>query len=378
MLNPIQARKVTSGRRWGRRLPAAVACAVAASASVSAETAGAGEEAASSPVLSADPTEALGALPAATARTAPSFYFENDGTFLRPNDHTDRHYTSGQGASVAWRGAGRGIADGLGLPAENRTALGLVVAQQMFTPDNVDEPPRPGDRPYGGYLYLGGFWQREHREVFDHVQLDLGVVGPSSLAEQTQEAVHAFSYADDPDWSRQLRDEVQVNLTLRRKWRLDLGETTLAGRPIGWQLIPRAELDVGTTYRRVGAGALVRAGYRLPDDFGPGRLVDLASETSDGYAERKSGLSTYVFGQAVARYVEWNTFLDGSYGRNPSPAVSKEPWVGEFSGGFAVEWKRHRMHARLAYMQTYSTPTFELQGRGNTVGSLALRVILSY
>jgi len=378
MLNPILDREIHTARRGRRVLPAAIACAVASSVALApAQTPGpdgGGVSPVDSPVL----LDGLSAEAAATARVAPSFYFENDGTFLRPNDHTDRHYTSGQGASVAWRGAGRGIADGLGLPAGDRTALGLVLAQQMFTPDDIDEPPRPGDRPYGGYLYLGGFWQREHREVFDQVQLDLGVVGPSSLAEQAQEAVHALSYAEDPDWSRQLRDEVQVNLTLRRKWRFDLGETALAGRPIDWQLIPRAELDVGTTYRRVAAGALIRAGCRLPDDFGPGRITDLASETSDDFVDRQTGVSAYVFGQAVARYVEWDTFLDGSYGRNPSPSVSKQPWVGEFSGGFAVEWKRHRMHARLAYMQTFSTPTFEMQGRGDTVGSLALRVILSY
>ncbi|MEE9404284.1 MAG: lipid A deacylase LpxR family protein [Algisphaera sp.] len=304
---------------------------------------------------------------------APSFYFENDGTFMRPNDHTDRHYTSGQGVSVAWRGAGRKWAQSLGIKADG-TAMGLVLAQQMFTPDDIELTPAPGDRPYAGYLFAGGFWQRQWGGVFDHVQLDLGVVGPSSLAEETQEAIHAFSYAPDPDWDTQLRDELAVNLTLRRKWRLDLGESSLGGRPMTLQLIPRVEADLGTVYRRVGAGVMLRYGYHLPNDFGPGRMLDLASEINRPFEGRAAGLSTYVFGRALGRYVDWNTFLDGSNARNPSPSVERIAWVGEFSGGFAVEWKRYNLHTRLAYMQTYTTREFETQGSENTVGSLALRV----
>lgn len=307
-----------------------------------------------------------------------SFYFENDGTFARPNDNTDRHYTSGQGASVAWRGGGRGIADALGLSTQNRTATGLVLAQQIFTPDNISLPREDDDRPYAGYLFLGGFWQRQDNNLLDHVQIDVGVVGPSSLAEQTQEVVHDVFGAEDPDWSGQLGDELQVNLTLRRKWRVDLGESTAGGFPVKWQLIPRLETDLGTTYRRAAAGGVLRVGYQLVDDFGPGGLTDLASETSDDFANIQSGVSVFVFGEAVVRYVEWNTFLDGSNSRDPSLSVSSQPWVGEFGGGFGVEWKRGRVHSRLGYTQTYSTREFETQNGGNTVGSIALRIAVEF
>ncbi len=307
-----------------------------------------------------------------------SFYFENDGTFVRPNENTDRHYTSGQGVSVAWQGGGRGIADALGLSAANRTATGLVLAQQIFTPDNIFLPREDDDRPYAGYLFLGGFWQRQDSNLLDHVQIDVGVVGPSSLAEQTQEVVHDIFDADDPDWSGQLGDELQVNITLRRKWRVDLGESTVGGYPLEWQLIPRLETDLGTTYRRAAAGGVLRMGYQLANDFGPGGLTDLASETSNDFASVQSGLSVFVFGEAVVRYVEWNTFLDGSNGRDPSLSVSSQPWVGEFGGGFGVEWKRGRVHGRLGYTQTYSTREFETQNGGNTIGSIALRLAVDF
>ncbi len=306
-----------------------------------------------------------------------TFYFDNDGTFVRPNDNTDRHYTSGQGFSLAWRGAGTGFEDALGL-APAKTAAGLVVAQQIFTPDNIDQPPEPGDRPYAGFLFVGGFWQREKSDVLDHVQLDVGVVGPSSQAEFVQESIHDLFDAPDPDYDDQLEDELQVNLILRRKWRVGLGETVLAGQPIGWQLIPRVDLELGTTFRRASAGGLLRVGYQLPDDFGPGRLTDVASETTLTFEGRDTGLSVYLFGGAVARYVEFNTLLDGSFSRDPSLSVERIPLVGEFSGGFGLEWKRHGLQVRLAYQQTYFTREFETQDGENTVGSIALRLIYGF
>lgn len=364
MLNTRTMQSSVLRMRWARGAAALLAATLACTATGEA--------------FEVDVAAPLGEPGSVVAGPSRSFYFENDGTFVRPNDNTDRHYTSGQGFSVAWRGAGRGIADRLGLPASDRTAMGVLFAQQLFTPDNIAQPREADDRPFAGYLYVGGFWQRQRNDVFDHVQVDVGVVGPSSLGEQVQELVHEFTDADDPDWDGQLGDEFQFNLTLRRKWRFDLGQTSLAGRQIDWQLIPRAELDVGTTYRRAAVGGLVRVGYRMPDDFGPGRLLDLASETSDFLADRDTGLSTYVFGQAVGRYVEWNTFLDGSNSRDPSLSVSREPFVSELSAGFAVEWKRHGVHTRVAYLQTVSSREFETQDGGNTVGSIAARVILSY
>ena len=317
------------------------------------------------------------AAPAAPRPTL-SLYFENDGSFVRPNGATDRHYTSGEGFSVGWRGAGRGLVDRLGLPPETGTALGLVLAQQIFTPDNIGLPADPDDRSYAGYLYLGGFWQIQQDNVFDHVQLDLGVIGPSSLAELAQESVHDFFDEPDPDFSDQLDDEATVNLTLRRRWRLDVGSSQLGSRRLDWQLIPRVETDLGTVYRRVSAGALVRVGFNLPDDFGPARMLDLGSEINEPFGGRPSGISTYVFGQAVGRYVGFNAFLDGGRERDPDRTVDRIPWLGEFSAGFAVEWKRHNLSWRVAYTQTLTTREFEAQDGADTVGAIALRLIYEF
>jgi hypothetical protein len=248
----------------------------------------------------------------------------------------------------------------------------------MYTPDNIDEPPAPDDRFYAGYLYLGGFWQRQHGDAFDHVQLDVGVVGPSSGAEAVQEWVHDVSDVQDPDWSDQLEDELVVNLTYRRKWRLDVGspasENGYALDELHWQAIPEVGFDVGSVYRRAHAGVTLRGGVNLPDDFGPTRLTDIGS--SAGRSVR--GVSGYGFVQAVGRVVEWNTFIDGSNTRDPSPSLDAEPLVAEVGVGFAIEWRRGNWVAGINYRVAYLSDEFEEQTTTDFLGSASVRVLYEW
>ena len=312
-------------------------------------------------------------------RLGPSFtiFYENDGSFLRPGANSDRHYTSGQGFSVAWhQDAADDWADALDLDHDG-TALGFSVVQQMFTPRNIRlaDPP-PDDRPFAGYLYLGGYAQRQYGNQFDHLELDLGVVGPSSGAEFNQEWVHDLIKEPDPDWSSQLGDEFTYNLSYRHKWRMDLTPRTGAYGTLepadewGLQLLPEVGFDVGNVYRRAHAGAALRLGFNLPDDFGPGRLIEPGSATGQPIR----GLSTYAYVKAVGRYVEWNTFLDGSNSRNPSRSVSKQPFLGEFTAGFAVDWQYNNWVCNISYGQTHRTREFDTQSTNDGFGHLAVRL----
>ena len=335
-------------------------------------------EAAAEPAMT-DPSPDAETLEQAAAASRPpvSFtaYYENDGAFLRPIDNTDRHYTSGQAIAWAWHeNGGDAIADGLGLTSDG-TALGFVLAQQIYTPEDIAAVvPDPDDRPYTGYLYLGTFWQREHQDVLDHVELQVGVTGRSSLAEKSQEIIHDLIDDVDPTWNNQLDSEFAINLTYRRKWRQDLGQTDFFGTPTDWQLIPRFELDVGTVRRRVSVGTDLRVGVNLPDDFGAARFVDLGSATGSPV----KGLSNYVFVRAVGRYVEWDTFIEGSNYRDPSAGVPLEPFVGEVGAGFAVEWRRNNWVFNATYLQTFFSKTFEGQDEIDGLGSISLRAIYEF
>ncbi|MEM1028669.1 MAG: lipid A-modifier LpxR family protein, partial [Planctomycetota bacterium] len=142
----------------------------------------------------------------------------------------------------------------------------------------------------------------------------------------------------------------------------------------GLQLIPEVGLDVGNVYRRVNAGGTLRFGFNLPDDFGPARLTDPGSATG----QPVQGLSTYAFVKGIGRYVEWNTFIEGSNERNPSRSVSLEPWVGEIGGGFAVDWRRGNWTFSATYQQLYFSREFEEQTTDDGLGAIALRALYEF
>lgn len=298
-------------------------------------------------------------------------FHENDGTFIKPNANADRHYTAGQGITVGWRHQDSDpIANALGIEAES-TAVGLTFVQQIFTPTDFDAPfPPDNDRPHAGYLYLGGFWQRQEQNHFDHFEIDLGVVGPSSWAEGAQEWIHDIRGLRDPDWRTQLGDELAVNFSYRRKWR------TTAWLKDSWavQAIPEIGVDVGNVYRRAHAGLVLRGGFNIPDDFGPAELIDPGALTGRGL-DGTSKCSFYVFAKATGRYVEWNTFIEGSNTRNPSRSVSLEPWLGELSAGIALDFRPYDgCTVGLTYSQRYYTREFEEQTTDDSIGAVAIRL----
>ena len=321
------------------------------------------------------------AIVAADARPARvTVFWENDGGYYKPNHGTDRHYTNGTGIAVSLQPRWvDDLAAGLGLPADG-TAAGLALTQQIFTPDDIEERvPDPDDRPYAGYLFVSGFLQRQTGNHLDHLRLDLGVVGPSSLAEPIQEWVHDFTNADDPTgWDAQLGDEFAAQLTYRRRYRYDLPDLTLFNRNLASQLIPYGELRLGSVYRSVGLGLGARIGVNLPDDFGPSHLTDLGAFTAppDPDAPRWSG---YLYGRALGRYHEWNTFIEGSNRRDPSPSVSLVPFTGEVQAGLAIA-RRLGDTGRFEfnYSQVFMTESFREQDAADSYASFALTLRFTF
>lgn len=322
---------------------------------------------------------AIGAPADAPAEREPytfEMHWDNDGGFLKRNQPRDRYYTSGVALSLAHR---PDWADDLAehMPfAEQfgpaRTAAGYTAGQLMFTPADITTSAlQRNDRPYAGYLFAGVYWQRASEHTLDHFQLDLGLVGPSALAEQSQDLVHRGVGADEPEgWRHQLRDEPTLQFYVRKKWRVDLPDIVVGrGFRLQSQLLPSVGAAVGTVYRHVEAGAIARIGLNLPDDFGPGRVRDLRSAV--GNVQR--GWSGYGFVGVNGRLVEHNLFLDGNTWRN-SHSVAHEPFVAEFQAGWAVQYRGDRWAGHFGYSQVYQTDEFRDQGATHAFGSLTASV----
>jgi len=300
-----------------------------------------------------------------------TLYWENDGSILKRNNAEDRHYTNGSAITIThqpdWV---HGFADVATFGETfDKTAAGYILGHQIFTPEDTDASRLLSkDRPYAGYLFGGVYLQRANDRTFDQAQLDIGVVGPASQADHIQNDIHkSRGLRESKGWANQLHDEVTAQVFLRRKWRLDLNPITVNNTELAQQLIPRIELAAGSVYRHAAAGATWRIGHNLPDDFGPGRLADVASAT--GIPTGKWG--AYGFVRAGGRAVEHNLFLEGNSFKD-SHGVDGETLVGEIQAGIAGSMRYNGWDVSANYSQTFVSEQFEGQEGSDSFGALML------
>lgn len=306
-----------------------------------------------------------------------SFYADNDSRILKPNHDTDRFYTNGVAISFAQQSK---LAERINdvIPFGDRYerfALGGTIGQLMFTPGNIKNPDYiPDDHPYAGYLYGGVFWQRADSTTMDHFQLDIGLVGPSSLAEDAQIWAHEITDADDPKgWDHQIRQEITGQGTFRKKWRLRADPD---GVGLNADLIPAVGVSLGTVQTWAEGGATARIGINLPDDFGPGRVSEVGAATGDP-ARAARGFGFYGFVRVAGRAVGHNMLIEGNNFRD-SNGESIYNLVGEIQGGVAVQYHWDNISIDLMYGQTVVTPEFREQETTHAYGSLSLAVTVEF
>lgn len=304
-------------------------------------------------------------------------YWQND-SFLNPDGNQDRHYTNGLVFTFAYQPDWSDeLFKAVGLEGRD-TAAGVAFGQQIYTATNINLPNPPlNDWPYAGYLYGSFYLQRENPflredsdvDSLDHFQIDIGVVGPSSLAEEVQSEIHRTFGADDPQgWSTQLPDEFAIQFTYRKKWRIDLLDP--GADRLNLQVIPQGAISAGLVERFIELGSVYRIGYNIPRDFGPGRLQDYASATAIE-ANLDRAFFAYAYGRTSVQFVEWNTFLDGSNFRN-SRSVRSKPIVGQFEVGVYVGYAWENWSLGAGWSITFLTDQFEGQDTSDSFGQVTL------
>ncbi|MGE0117908.1 MAG: lipid A deacylase LpxR family protein [Dongiaceae bacterium] len=298
---------------------------------------------------------------------------ENDSLFFDSDDH----YT--QGLRLGWLGPD--VADGSGwnapfdaladlLPvfgaaeSERSRRYALSTGQSFFTPSVISaDPPDPTDRPYAGWLYLGAsLLQDTDRRGLEHLELQLGVVGPAALGEPVQSFWHAHIAGAEPEgWDSQLENEPGLVLSYERKWRLALAGDGRAGV----DLIPELGASLGNVFTYGEAGLLLRFGRNLEADYGPARIRPALSGTdyfNRDYLDGEFGL--YGFLGAQGRAVGRNIFLDGNSFRS-GPSVDREPLVADLQAGLSLFWGGG---ARLDVSVVHRTEEFEGQRGADMIG----------
>ena len=259
--------------------------------------------------------------------------FEND----KWGSGSDRHYT--HGTRITRRSEQvpnwlRRAADSLAcLACINPTAAALEFGQEIYTPEETWRTDLiEYDRPYAGWTYAKAslFAERDTahmmRKAFNAIGLQVGVVGPASLAERTQKLIHREKDVGmSQGWDNQLNNELGVVLTYTRGVRRTLGRAT--GAPLRHDVSPYFVGALGNVLTHVGGGIRLRSGVNL-GSFG----VVIAP-------------GWHLFMDVEARAVAWNIFLDGNT-RSESHSVDKMPFVGRVAAGF--EFSGARLRLRVA------------------------------
>lgn len=314
---------------------------------------------------------ALAAIPASGSEAPKSgtvnFVLENDIFY-----NNDRDYTNGvavivvpkESAPPSWA---LDVARALPwFPREGTVRHGYAFGQNMYTPLDISlvDPPRT-DRPYAGWLYATVALGVETERQLDKFALSVGVVGPASLAEQTQKRVHKWTGSTDPrGWDTQLRNEPGIVLTYQRGWR------TLSGAAPGgldFDLTTHFGGALGNIYTYANTGLTLRYGRNLSNDYGPPRIQPSAPSSSFFAPAEKFGW--YLFAGVEGRAVARNIFLDGNTFRD-SRSVDKEPLIGDLHFGITFAWQ----DVRLSYTHVALTREFKGQVGKSEFGAVSLSI----
>ena len=216
--------------------------------------------------------------------------------------------------------------------------------------------------PYAGWLYLGlGVMANQGLNRFDQLELNIGVVGPSSLAEEVQTEWHNFFGITKPrGWDNQLHDEIGVVLYYEQAHRFEARDSIFG---LKWDVVPHFGGSIGNVYTFAKIGFTLRFGPHLARDFGPPKIRP--SLPGSGFFSPKKGFNLYVFSGAESRYVLQNIFLDGNTFED-SHSVDKKPLVYDIQAGLVIQYDR----LRLSYTHVVRSKEFYKQTRPHKYGSL--------
>jgi hypothetical protein len=285
--------------------------------------------------------------------------------------NVDRNYTNG--IALVW--VPGGDAPGWAVrvarwlpwfPRDGRVRHGYTLGQNMYTPADIAlaDPPRD-DRPYAGWLYGAIGLGVETGRQLDQLWMTLGVVGPASLADETQTFVHGITSSSEPrGWGTQLENEPGILLTYQRSWR-GLATKPLAGLDL--DITPHIGGALGNVYTYASAGLTVRVGRSLALDYGPPRIQP--SLPGAGFFVPTDTFGWYLFAGLDGRAVARNIFLDGNTFQD-SRRVDREPLVGDLQWGITLTWRG----ARVSYTHVMRSREFESPNRHDEFGSVSLSI----
>jgi lipid A 3-O-deacylase len=250
--------------------------------------------------------------------------------------------------------------------------------QNTYTPDDTTQRELiDNDRPYAGWLYLGATFQTRSEDQQDTFEVQIGVVGPYSFAQESQTEVHRLRGFSIPQgWNNQLRTEPGLVLAYERTWRHRLAGSMRSGP--GTDLLTRAGGAIGNVAVYLSTGAQLRAGWNLPLDFGysvirPGDVSQISSlpqanNRGDSFASlRTPRWSVYAFIGAEGRVIGRDIFLNGNSFRD-SHSVDHNPFVADLMAGLTASYRG----LKVSLAKVIRSREFHRQTKDHNFGSITV------
>jgi len=232
---------------------------------------------------------------------------------------------------------------------------GVSIGQNMYTPDDKEAAELiPYDRPYAGYLYGSAFdtiYLKNRDEL--SLELQMGMVGPDSYAEETQKWIHEHTGSYIPrGWDNQIVNHFAFLLNSRY--------TAHVFDNKYFAFDPYIELQAGNLADYLNAGFNVYIGYNLPSNRNQYRVIPFKAVLGDN-----CNPYVYVYGGVEPKWMMYNMLLE-----DERFTIHPESLVYDRNVGLVIGCK----YVELAFTLCLRSKEFEEQIEVEKYGSVKVSV----
>jgi lipid A 3-O-deacylase len=261
-------------------------------------------------------------------------YEDNDFLDFRGSG-TDRYYSNGLRIDFYYSKKNKPkFPSNLLMQLKNteNSIYGYGITQTMYTPLDISKSEiQIGDRPYAGILHLNHFVISSNSDRNERLvsEINLGVTGNLSLAQETQTIIHRWIDAQKPNgWDNQIKTDLLLNYYLQYE-KLVLQPSDKI------DFIAGIDTNIGTMRTDLGLSLLVRL-------FNSNSYFKSFNQNNSSSKSSKLKFSTYC--KPIVRAVMYNTTLEGGFfNGNSSPYILEsndlERFYMQYEYGFIFNYK---------------------------------------
>ena len=239
----------------------------------------------------------------------------------------------------------------------------MEIGQEIFNPQSGNMPnSNYMDRPFAGYLYAGStlYWLYNSEKVLK-ITIQLGIVGPSSFAEQTQILFHKhFGFYPINGWNTQIKNALGINSMVEYDYSLQHSTSYKS-----FDMTSVSYANLGTILTGVGTGLLLRLGALNPLFHSASTNSRIVSNAKNEFPRKEF----FFYGKSMLNYRLYDATVEGGLFSSKDPVVFKiKPLV--FSQELGLTYAKNRWTANFSVI--FKTKEIQSLAKTDQYGSLTL------